>query len=532
MTFFGLMERPSFFHGYINGFTQPSALIKCQVVEFHVDNLKHLHRELNNFFSEYHIMFDAIESEQQLVESAGKIICALHKLCSMPVFHEIKINLVSAQENVFHLWVPTFDENHFHRIMAYAMQFMMQYISPNIVQPKKTLNEELRELISTIKKQVLVVSNNVNFIAAAHKENIPWRYFSGNTFQYGWGEHSRLLQSTLTDKTSKIASELANNKIDTSQLLKRMGLPVPEQKIASTEDECIQHAQAIGYPVVIKPYNQERGKGVSVRLLSEQEVKTAFHHAKKYSDVVLVEKHIEGRNYRLVVSHGKLIWAIERVPVDDSGIINIAGGAKPVAVFDKVHPDNKRLMETAANLLRLDFAGIDFIIRDISESFYATNSAILEINAGPQLGLVTAAHIYHELLLEILPNKGRIPVIVVCSQQTDEKFLQELTECLATQYKNIGMVKNNRAFINNEMINESKTAYCAGDILLCNKIDILVYCSNSSENISDQELPFDRYDHLIILDSMQDKHLIISQFKKFMENENPDRSRANRIAAV
>ena len=127
-----------------------------------------------------------------------------------------------------------------------------------------------------------------------------------------------------------------------------------------------------------------------------------------------------------------------------SRIANISSGARPVAVFDKVHPDNKRLMESIASLMRLDIAGIDFIISDIQTSFHETSAAIIEVNAGPQLGLITAAHVYPQILLELLPKQGRIPVMVVCSKVTDESFISQLKNQLGSQYKNIGIVKENR----------------------------------------------------------------------------------------
>ena len=40
----------------------------------------------------------------------------------------------------------------------------------------------------------------------------------------------------------------------------------------------------------------------------------AFEAARKHSGQILVEKHVEGRDYRLVGFNGELIWAIERVP--------------------------------------------------------------------------------------------------------------------------------------------------------------------------------------------------------------------------
>lgn len=190
--------------------------------------------------------------------------------------------------------------------------------------------------------------------------------------------------------------------------------------------------------------------------------------------IVLVEKHIVGKDYRLVVLHGRLIWAIEREPggvvgdgrhsvralldvvnaradrgtdphaplkrltLDEEAIsilaaqdlepdscpaegrfvrlrrtANIANGGRAVPVFDCVHPDNARLAERAATALRLDLAGIDLLIPDIRRSWRQGGAAVCEVNAQPFLGQTTSAHLYAPILKALTVGHGRIPIAVV-----------------------------------------------------------------------------------------------------------------------
>lgn len=546
-TFLGLLERPRFFRGYINGYKQPAALIKFQVMNFDSAQMHHLYQSLNNFFAEYQIQFDQINSAQDLVLSTAKMIDALHRLGNIPCFSESKIEKMSADDNIFYVWVPGLYEHWFHQIMAHTMQFIMQ----NLTKADKSIEDKLRKLISTMQTEVLAGANNANFLAAAEMENIPWRYLAMNVFQYGWGHYSRWLDSTLTDKSAKISSSLANNKIDTSALLRRAGLPVAEQYIANTAEEAVRYANNLGYPVVIKPHNQERGTGVYPYLLSEAQIKKAFDRARKFSDQILVEKHVSGRDYRLFVMNGKLIWAVERIPagvigdgihtlqelinaskrfslneemtelLTDRGhklndipekgmfitvtrIANVSSGGMPVPVFDKVHPDNQLLMETAANLLRLDIAGIDFIIADIQQSWRETNAAIIEINAKPQLGRITSAHVYNQILCGLLPDKGRIPIIViVCKNEVEEIFIHQLMTILKSEYKNPGLVMGERAYLDSSAVNQQSSAYQSAEVLLLNnQVDALVYCIHHWDDINHQGLPFDQYDHLVFFDDI------------------------------
>jgi hypothetical protein len=44
---------------------------------------------------------------------------------------------------------------------------------------------------------------------------------------------------------------------------------------------------------------------------------------------------------------------------------NVASGGTPVPVFDRIHPDNRCLAIRAAQALRLDLAGVDFLVPDL-----------------------------------------------------------------------------------------------------------------------------------------------------------------------
>jgi cyanophycin synthetase len=92
---------------------------------------------------------------------------------------------------------------------------------------------------------------------------------------------------------------------------------------------------------------------------------------------------------------------------------NLASGGLPVAAFDRVHPDNALLAVRAAAALRLDLAGVDLLIPDIARSWLETGAGICEVNAQPNIGAVTSAHLYAQLLRRIVPASGRIPVVLV-----------------------------------------------------------------------------------------------------------------------
>jgi hypothetical protein len=59
--------------------------------------------------------------------------------------------------------------------------------------------------------------------------------------------------------------------------------------------------------------------------------------------------------------------------------------------------------------LRLDLAGVDLLIPDISQSYKKVGGVICEVNAQPQL----SKHLPYELLQKLVTNFGRIPTVMI-----------------------------------------------------------------------------------------------------------------------
>lgn len=546
-----LLENPRVYHGYINGFRQPVGLVKLQVVPHHPLQIQPLQKALAYYFA------DAVSDlKDELITCLGAGVFALQKIAGIPLFQPIQIDCLSKEDHIYALWIPTLHEECFHQAMAFMLQFCYQHTATTVFIPNKALAQEIDEMVLVLKSYAPTGSNSLRLLQAAYQEDIPWYHVAQNTFQYGYGCHSRWFDSSFTDKTSKIAVEIARDKRSTQMLLHKAGLPVPSQCVVYNEEDALTKARQMGYPVVIKPDNQDGGLGVFPNLTSDEQLKKAYQKAQQYSKTILLEKHIFGKDYRLIVLNGELIWAIERLPAQVIGdgssnisqliqtanqakaikieitevllaflteqgyelssipsegkcivlnkIANISTGGTPVGVFDKVHPDNKRLAETAARLLRLDIAGIDFITSNIEQSYLENGGSIIEINGQPQLGIITTPHIYRQVLNTLIPKQGRIPIVVICGGRSEN--VQSLITVLMSEYKNIGLAKGNGAFLNNEQLCQATSLFNAGQLLLLNdKVEFLIYCLDDEQALTHQEMPFDKYHYVISLDTLHIK---------------------------
>ncbi|MGI6066171.1 MAG: cyanophycin synthetase [Bacillota bacterium] len=281
----------------------------------------------------------------------------------------------------------------------------------------------------------------------AKRRGIPIsRLNEESMLQLGYGKYLRLVQASLTDKPSCIAVDIASNKHLTKQILKEHGIPAPAGDVAYTEEAAVTIGEHLGYPLVVKPYDGNQGKGVTLNIWHEDQLREAFREAGKYSNRVIVERQVSGNDYRVLVVGDRVSAVSERKPacvvgdgvhtikelvdIENQSAIRGEGHEKPLSKLTldeislqvlkrngldetfipalnekvnirencnlstggtardcthKIHPATARLAVQAAKVIGLDIAGIDITTQDISKPLDKGNGAIIEVNASPGL---------------------------------------------------------------------------------------------------------------------------------------------------
>lgn len=411
-------------------------------------------------------------------------------------------------------------------------------------------------------------SNPLRFLAAAGELNIPWRHLAGNVFQFGQGARARWLDSSFTDATGSIAAKFARDKQMTATLLRQAGIPAPVHRIAANAEQAVALAERLGYPVVVKPAALDGGLGVAAGLDTAEEVREAFAAARKHAPHILVEKHFQGRDYRMIVFRDELIWAVERVPGGVTGdgrstvrellatlnadprrgegphaplkrlafdaeaakqlrkaglgpdsvpaegefirlrsVSNLASGGMPVAVFDAVHPDNRVLAIRTAAALRLDLAGVDLLIPDIRRSWLETGAVVCEVNAQPTLGgQITTAQLYTSILNGLLGGDGRIPVVVCVGGGAGEYDpLAEIAASLAGAGLTVGRADPAGVSIGEVRVaNGPSGSHDGALVLLLDRRVEAVLLRIDDASILSTGLPVDRFDVLVLAGTGRD----------------------------
>ncbi len=117
---------------------------------------------------------------------------------------------------------------------------------------------------------------------------------------------------------------IANDKELTHNILKKRGIPVPDQKVflgvngfsRSYEFDDIYNYAQKHYPVVVKTPSESLGRGVFEMIQNEDELTAALSQCLQYNrEKVIIESCLPGIDYRILVSNGQVIDIIERQPV-------------------------------------------------------------------------------------------------------------------------------------------------------------------------------------------------------------------------
>lgn len=277
-----------------------------------------------------------------------------------------------------------------------------------------------------------------------------YRFMGRITFPNG---KKYFFHDTIFDLNGSGAAYTAKDKDYAAHFLQKSGYPVPigdsfhtypwARTIGSTKtaDAAWEYAQKIGLPVFVKPNSKSQGRNVLL-----VRTKTEFYHAvaqaSKDENVYLVQKPVQGRDYRIVCLDGEVISAYERTPFRITGdgaqtiqslieqkifalqnsehkiIIkpndprfrttvhaqklklttilpanktinalsnaNLSSGGDARDITEELHPEWRRLAAKISHDMNLRYIGIDIIteneLRDAPQDY-----TVLEINSAPGL---------------------------------------------------------------------------------------------------------------------------------------------------
>lgn len=286
------------------------------------------------------------------------------------------------------------------------------------------------------------------------ERRIPWRFRSEveKILDIGYGRKQTSNFNNLYEIEPHLGFRKTDNKVRTAVLLDEVGLPSTGARKAKDFDDACAIVDEFGFPVVTKPLIGMRGAGVTTDIRDKSHLQEAYERAKELYPEVLVERYLEGSDYRIFVFNGKYAGCLKRevTILKGDGIRSIdelvaeinaepwrntperagsyyvkkdefttnlikrqgydwtsipkAGcevrmqyaantilGGSVEPVLEGIHPANIEMAERAAQQFGLKLCGIDFLSKDIGVPYWENGAAICEVNGWPAFSLMSLA---------------------------------------------------------------------------------------------------------------------------------------------
>lgn len=140
-----------------------------------------------------------------------------------------------------------------------------------------------------------------------------------NLVQLELGDHRERLYFTSTDHLGAATRRAFEDKVFTTNLLRRAGFPVPEEILTDSLAEAADWLRERGR-VVVKPLSNTGGAGITTGVATEDLLAAAFERARAASTTpdarrrAIIQEHVEGNDCRILVVNQQQVFAIERVP--------------------------------------------------------------------------------------------------------------------------------------------------------------------------------------------------------------------------
>lgn len=299
-------------------------------------------------------------------------------------------------------------------------------------------------LLSEIYSKEVIGPSTKAIKEAAERFGLPmFQLGESGFYQIGYGKKGRVIEATIGANTSCVGADISCDKLMTKELLKIQNIPVAEGCKVHNIINLLKEGEKVGYPLVLKPRFGSKGRGIILNITDEKELVNSYNELKDKYKELLLEKNIEGNDYRVCVVDDDVVAVSLRVPPfvtgngkdtirelirklnqspyrgydhekpltkikinedllrvigknnyslnsipDKNEVVelrenaNLSTGGVAIDCTDEICNENKELCIRAAKAIGLDICGIDIKSTDISIPLYESG-VVVEVNTAP-----------------------------------------------------------------------------------------------------------------------------------------------------
>ena len=238
-----------------------------------------------------------------------------------------------------------------------------------------------------VKKRRVDQSNNFfgpNVLEICRQSDIVFIALNGESGENGKVQAVFDLLDINYTGSDYFSSAISSNKMISKDILFENGIRTPKGFLLRKNQIVIDPTENnINYPVVVKPNNSSNRKGISIANDKESYL-NAIALAFKYSDEIIIEEYIEGREFVISTIDGKALPVLEILPLNSkikrNTITEIKAKRCPPDITEDLNNNLINLAEKASLLLGLNtYSVVTFIVNDKNECI------CLECDSLPQL---------------------------------------------------------------------------------------------------------------------------------------------------
>ena len=355
----------------------------------------------------------------------------------------INVAYGKARENEGDMYYIIFQYEYAKTAME-CFRLALDLINALIAQSPINVEERVNSIKEILSAEEIGPSTNAICMAAKDYDMPIIKLGDSGFYQIGYGKQGKIIEATISEKTSCVAVDISCDKLLTKQLLDNQNIPVALGGKVFNIIDLLKTAENIGYPVVLKPQYGSKGNGIYLNIKNENDLIKSYNNLKDKFKDILIEKHVEGNEYRVCIVNYKVVAVSLRIPpfvigngndtlkelieninkdplrgedhekpltkikIDEQLILyiskinlslnyipkkdekvflrenaNISTGGIAIDCTDDICYENINYCVNAAKALGLDICGVDICAKDIRKDIAKTKGVIMEVNAAP-----------------------------------------------------------------------------------------------------------------------------------------------------
>lgn len=269
---------------------------------------------------------------------------------------------------------------------------------------------------------------------------------STRAWQFGQGARGRLYFKTASNADGFVGTMLAGDKQRSKQFMAALGVPIAPDVVVTDPAQLGEAVRRIGWPCAVKPLDGGQGRGVTAGVSDADALAAAFAHARRFTNgPVMIERHLDGDDHRLLVLAGRFASCVRRRPATVTGdgrqtlrelidalnqarrtdaagaylkpvreddaferhlaglgmrldtvpaqgqsvrlrsVANLSMGGELDYMSERVHPELVALVEGFSRACGLATIGFDYVTTDIGLPWQASGGCFIEFNETPAL---------------------------------------------------------------------------------------------------------------------------------------------------